>query len=208
MHQPAQILGLCVSLAHVGLLAGMYLSAGGALSDTFVSAILDSNVPFKVLFTIVVALEIAIAAAYIFLSVPRLSTLWACLAALCLLSALSSWIMVASSHSGTPWHFNGAAAFVVTSAAYTAFLIARARRYIFLYIFLLASDFSCAGSFTTLLLNEQWYASAVMEWLTFFLQGITLAIYYFENPMVVRSGTDAQAEAARPLLMTKSVFTP
>jgi hypothetical protein len=204
MHHAAQIMGLCVSIAHVGLLAGMYLSVGGAFTDTFVSAILDSSIPFKVLFTAVVVLEVSIAAAYIFLSRPHLSLPWACIAGLCLFATLGSWITVASSHSGTPWHFNGAAVFVVASGAYTAFLIARARRYMLLYISLLATDISCAWAFTALLLNEYWHASAVLEWLTFLLQGITLVIYYYETPIAGieahAENDDAAAEAARPLL--------
>ena len=208
MRQPAQILGLCASIAHVILLAGVYLSVGGASTDTFVSAVIDSSVPFKVLFTAVVAFEVGIAGMYIFLSRPPLPLSLSVIAALCLCATLASWIMVVSTRSGTPWHFNGAGVFVVASAAYTAFLIGRARRYLCLYVSLLGTSLACAGSFTVLLMNEYWYASAVTEWLTFLLQGITLVIYYYETPLVAEgqvpvvahTGEDA-AEAARPLLV-------
>jgi len=215
--QPIQIVALSASLFHVAFLAGIYIALGGASTDTFVSAILDSRDYFKVLFSVSVVLEIAAAAAYIFRSPPPLSLPWACLAGLSLFSALASWITVACSHSGTPWHFNGAGVFVVSSSIYTCFLIARARSHRWLYTLFLVADGACAAAFTALLLREEWQSSAVVEWVTFLLQGTMFAIYYFETPIVsgendhtgqkstlrtvVATQQRRQAGAARPLLV-------
>jgi hypothetical protein len=182
--QPVQALALSVSLFHIALLAGVYISEGGAQTETFVSAPLDSNIYFKVLFSITVVVEIIIASVYIFQSAPpSLHTPWASLAGLSLLTALASWIVVASSHSGSPWHFNGAGVFVVSSFMYSCFLVDRARRYKWLYALILITDGSCAAAFTILLLQEKWHSSAVLEWVTIFLQGTMFAIYYYETPI-------------------------
>jgi len=207
MMQPIQVLALSVSLFHIALLAGVYISAGGAQTETFISAPLDSEIYFKVLFSITVVGEIIIASMYIFQSAPpSLHTPWASLAGLSLFTALASWIVVASSHSGSPWHFNGAGVFVVSSFVYSCFLVDRARRYKWLYALILITDGSCAAAFTILLLQKKWHSSAVLEWVTIFLQGTMFAIYYYETPIgegdVVgpRQQHKQMAAAARPLL--------
>lgn len=204
MHQPAQIVGLCVSLAHVGLLAGFYISVGGTPSDIFVSAILDSLPYFKALLTIVVVLDIAVAAAYIFLSHPRLILVpYGILAGLALLTALASWITVVSTKMGDPWHFRGTAIFVIASSVYSCFLVALAPRFRCLYATLLLSILGCAAAFVTVHLRQDYGTSSDLEWVTFLLQGTMLVIYYYETPIQQASAganpADA-AEAASPLL--------
>jgi hypothetical protein len=216
--QPAQIFALSVSLFHVGLLGGVYISTGGAPAEIFVSAMLDSHTYFKVLLSAVVALEVAVAAVYIFQSRPPLSTPWASLAGLSLVTAFFSWITVVSTTMGEPWHFRGTAIFVISSSVYSCFLIARAPRYKCLYASILVADISCAAGFVALHLQQDYGTSSVVEWVTFLLQGTMFAIYYFETPIVSGENDHTgqkstlrtvvatqqqrrQAGAARPLLV-------
>ena len=218
--QAAQIIALSVSLAHVALLAGIYISLGGAPSQIFVSEVLDTRTFFKGLLTVIVVLEIAIAAAYIFLSRPPLTALpWGLLAGLATLTSLASWITVVCTQMGYPSHFTGTAVFVIASSVYSCFLIARAPRHRYIYACLLAGTLACAAAFVVVHLRQDYGSSSVLEWVTFLLQGTMLAIYYYETPIIISGENEGhsggtkprvravaaqqqqQAEAAMPLLL-------
>jgi hypothetical protein len=197
-----QLFAISVSLAHVCLLAGVYLSAGGAQSQMFVSDMLDDQVYFKVLLTLVVVVETITCAAYIYILARPLSFPTASLTVLCLIGSIGGWTSLACTHIGDPIHQAGTIAFLIGTAGNNAVLVSHATRYTWVYILLWIAVLACSVIFLATNYTQQYKTSALTEWISFILQGTSLTIYFFDNPPQQRRETAVVgAEAARPLLL-------
>jgi hypothetical protein len=127
----------------------------------------------------------------------------ASLIVICLLSSLGGWTSVASTHIGDPAHQAGTLAFLIGTAGNNAVLISHAARYVWVYILLWIAVVACSVVFLATNYTQQYETSALTEWISFMLQGTSLTLYFFDNPMQPHKAAAVVggAEAARPLLL-------
>ena len=189
--EPIQLLALGTTLVHIGLLLGVYLSDTNPThnwqnDDAFVSTALDRLIYFKVSLTMIVVFESLICAIHVFFSHPPLSCYSSTIAILCFLVSLSGWTTVACTHMGEPSHQAGTLLFLLGSAGYSAFLLHSARRWKKLYLSLWIAVTVCAITFIALNAAHNYPLAALFEWVAFILQGLTLAIYFYDNPLKER----------------------
>ena len=183
MPDPTQTVATLVSLFHVALLAGVYLSAGGVDSQIFVSTVLDEQIFFKVLLSMVVAFEALVCSVYVYFSAPPASSCALVWFSLFLLTALGGWACVAATRMGEDWHIRGTVIFLAGSAGYNVVLFQNAATHNWVYVTLWLGNLACALSFLLFHFQEDYKSSAFVEWLTFMIQGTVLVIYFYENPL-------------------------
>ena len=188
---PTWVLAVTVSLLHVALLAGVYLSSGGPDSQVFVSTVLDEQIFFKVLLSMVVAFEALVCSVYVYFSAPPASHCALAWFTLFLLTALGGWACVAATRMGEEWHIKGTVIFLAGSAGYYVVLFSTAQSHKWVYVTLWVANLVCALSFLLFHFKQDYKSSAFVEWLTFMIQGTVLVIYFFENPLRGRRDSHA-----------------
>ena len=200
--EPIQIIALITTVAHVGLLTGVYVADTGQThhwqnDDAFVSTSLDRLIFFKICLTMIVVFEAHICATYIYFSHPPLPCYHLSIAVVAILVALAGWTTVACTHMGEPAHQAGTVLFLLGSATYSAFLLSGCRRWGRLYALLWTLVAACAVAFVATNLAQNYPVAAFLEWLAFALQGLVLVIYFYDNPLKERRDTNIRLTSAR-----------
>lgn len=178
---PLQITAVVTTVAHLGLLAGVFFSSA-IHTSAFVSTEIHSALFFKVLLTIAVLTEAVISMTYICLIQQAVGEIVGLVASLLVLAATAGWALLATYPVYQREHEIGAVMFVVTTALYAFYFIAHAKRGRVCAIFMWTASSALACAFGSLYYGYFYDDAALVEWACFSLYALTLLLFFTLNP--------------------------